>query len=190
MPHLYIIAGCNGAGKTTASLTVLPEILNCNEFVNADMIAYGLSPLNQTSVALQAGRMMLSRIKELMQERKDFAFETTLATRSYVKLIQQAKAMEYNVTLLYFWLHSPEQAKARVADRVAKGGHDIPIETIERRYYRGIRNFFELYSPIATKWNLLDNTNGNADLVAEGGEEFKTSVTLPHIWKQIKTQSK
>ena len=88
MPHLYIIAGCNGAGKTTASLTVLPEILNCNEFVNADMIAYGLSPLNQTSVALQAGRMMLSRIKELMQERKDFAFETTLATRSYVKLIQ------------------------------------------------------------------------------------------------------
>lgn len=98
--------------------------------------------------------------------------------------------MGYNVTLLYFWLHSAEQAKARVADRVAKGGHDIPPETIERRYFRGIRNFFELYAPIVTKWNLLDNTTGSADLVAEGGEDFKTSVTLPEVWEKIKTQSK
>ncbi|HTN46565.1 MAG TPA: zeta toxin family protein [Flavipsychrobacter sp.] len=190
MPHIYIIAGCNGAGKTTASLTVLPEILDCKEFVNADMIAYGLSPLNQTSVAVQAGRMMLARIRELMLEKKDFAFETTLATRSYVKLVQQAKESGYHVTLLYFWLHSPEQAKARVADRVAKGGHHIPEETIERRYYRGIRNFFEMYIPIVTKWNLLNNTTGSADLVAEGGEDFKTSVILPEVWKNIKTQSR
>ena len=188
MPHLYIIAGCNGAGKTTASLTVLPEILHCNEFVNADMIAYGLSPFNQTSVAVQAGRMMLARIKELMQETKDFAFETTLATRSYVNLVKQAKEKGYSVTLLYFWLHSPEQAKARVADRVAKGGHNIPLETIERRYYRGIKNFFQLYCPLVTKWNLLDNTTGSADLVAEGGEDFKTSVILPQVWETIKTQ--
>jgi predicted ABC-type ATPase len=141
MPNLYIIAGCNGAGKTTASLTILPEILDCREFVNADLIAYGLSPLNVKSVAMEAGRLMLRRIKELLQDEKDFAFETTLATRSYVNLIREAKTKGYEVTLLYFWLHSPEQAKQRVAERVAKGGHNIEDDVIERRYYRGISNF-------------------------------------------------
>jgi predicted ABC-type ATPase len=117
MPNLYIIAGCNGAGKTTASLTILPEILNCREFVNADNIAAGLSPFNPESVAIEAGRLMLSRIHELMKTGVDFAFETTLATRSYVSLIREAHQIGYRVTLLFIWLDSPETAMQRVADR-------------------------------------------------------------------------
>lgn len=107
MPNLYIIAGCNGAGKTTASYTVLPEILNCKEFVNADIIAAGISPFNVESVALEAGRIMLNRINELIKERVDFAFETTLSTRSYVSLVQKARGTGFNVILLFFWLNSP-----------------------------------------------------------------------------------
>src|ERR1700761_524005 len=118
MPNLYIIAGCNGAGKTTASFTILPEILNCREFVNADSIAAGLSPFNPESVAIEAGRLMLSRIHELMGGGMDFAFETTLATRSYVSFIKSAQGAGYKVTLLFIWLDSPEAAARRVADRV------------------------------------------------------------------------
>ena len=104
MPKLYIIAGCNGAGKTTASYTVLPEMLGCKEFVNADEIAKGLSPFNPESVAIEAGRLMLQRMDDLLSEGSDFAFETTLSTRSYVKFIERAQAKGYFVTLLYFWL--------------------------------------------------------------------------------------
>ena len=147
MSNLYIIAGCNGAGKTTASYTILPEMLNCKEFVNADSIDEGLSPFNYESVAFEAGRIMLQRIHQLMEEKVDFAFETTLAAKSYVPLIKSAKRFGYEITLLYFWLNSPELAKQRVALRVKKGGHNIPHEIIERRYYRGIYNFFNLYIP-------------------------------------------
>ena len=134
MPKLYIIAGCNGAGKTTASYTVLPEMLDCREFVNADEIAKGLSPFNPESVAIDAGRLMLQRMDDLLIAGEDFAFETTLATRSYVKFIDQAHAMGYFVSLLFFWLPTPELAIVRVATRVSKGGHDIPEEVIRRRY--------------------------------------------------------
>jgi len=188
MPNLYIIAGCNGAGKTTASLTILPEILNCREFVNADLIAYGLSPLNVESVALQAGRMMLARIKDLLADDKDFAFETTLATRSYVNLIAAARTKGYEITLLYFWLHSPEQARQRVAERVKKGGHDIPDEVVERRYYRGISNFFKRYSPMCDNWALFDNTVGEPQMVAEGGLNYETSITSSVLWNFIQNQ--
>jgi predicted ABC-type ATPase len=115
MPNLYIISGCNGAGKTTASYTVLPEILNCKEFVNADNIAAGLSPFNPESVAFESGRLMIQRINELLAHKIDFAFETTLSTRSYVSFVKKAKEIGYEVTLLYFWLSSPEMAIERVA---------------------------------------------------------------------------
>lgn len=113
MPNLYIIAGCNGAGKTTTSFTVLPEILNCKEFVNADEIARGLSPFQPETVSFQAGGIMLARIQELLNGKNDFGFETTLATRSYVGLIKQAKRQGYVIVLVYFWLESVELAKAR-----------------------------------------------------------------------------
>ncbi|MFX1704412.1 zeta toxin family protein [Chitinophaga sp. CC14] len=159
MPELYIIAGCNGAGKTTASFTLLPEILGCKEFVNADIIAAEMCPLNPQSVALPAGRQMLHRIRELMLEKTDFAFETTLATRSYVSLIEKAKETGYTVTLLFFWLNSPEMAEKRVLKRVEEGGHDMPAEVIKRRYHRGISNLMNLYIPICDNWLMIDNTS-------------------------------
>ena len=133
--HLYIISGPNGAGKTTASYTVLPKILHCKEFVNADEIARGLSPFNPESVAIEAGRLMLKRISELLQRNESFSIETTLSTRSYFRLVEKAHLQGYDVTLLYFWLKSPQQAIERVAERVAKGGHDIPKDIIIRRYW-------------------------------------------------------
>lgn len=124
--NLYIISGCNGAGKTTASYTVLPEILDCKEFVNADEIARGLSPFNPESVAIEAGRLMLQRIEYLLERGETFSIETTLATKSYINLVRRAQAKGYTVRLLFFWLNSPKLALLRIAERVSKGGHNIP----------------------------------------------------------------
>jgi len=146
--NLYIIAGCNGAGKTTASFTILPEIINCKEFVNADEIAKGLSPFQPEKVAFESGRIMLNRIDELLKENESFAFETTLSTRSYKNKIKTAREKEYTITLLFFWLQSIELAKERVKIRVSEGGHNIEPDVIERRYLNGIKNLFEIYLPI------------------------------------------
>ena len=158
-PKLFIIAGCNGAGKTTASYSVLPELLGCKEFVNADEIARGLSPFNPESVAIEAGKLMLQRIKHLMDERKTFAIETTLATKSYANTIKKAKELGYNVILLFFWLPSPEMAVERVAKRVIEGGHNIPTDVIYRRYWAGLQNFFTIFAPIVDSWLFFDNVD-------------------------------
>jgi len=167
LPKLYIIAGCNGAGKTTASFTILPEILGCKEFINADEIAKGLSPFQPESVAVQAGRIMLARMDELLQKGETFAFETTLATKSYKQKIEWAQANGYEVTLLFFWLDSPNIAKERVAQRVAEGGHNIPLETIERRYYNGIANLFTIYIDMVDICYIFDNSEGRKELIAQ-----------------------
>ena len=167
LPKLYIIAGCNGAGKTTASFTILPEILGCKEFINADEIAKGLSPFQPESVAMQAGRIMLARMDELLQKGETFAFETTLATKSYKQKIEWAQDNGYEVTLLFFWLDSPNIAKERVAQRVAEGGHSIPLETIERRYYNGIANLFTIYIDIVDICYIFDNSEGRKELIAQ-----------------------
>lgn len=164
---LYIIAGCNGAGKTTASFTILPEILDCKEFVNADEIAKGLSPFQPETVSFEAGRIMLKRIDELIAENKNFAFETTLSTRSYKAKIIYAKNKGYRVTLLFFWLQSIELAKERVKTRVLEGGHNIETEIIERRYLRGIENLFTIYLPIVDGLLIFDNSEGKHELIAD-----------------------
>ena len=167
LSKLYIIAGCNGAGKTTASFTILPEILGCKEFINADEIAKGLSPFQPESVAVQAGRIMLARMDELLQKGETFAFETTLATKSYKQKIEWAQANGYEVTLLFFWLDSPNIAKKRVAQRVAEGGHNIPLQTIERRYYNGIANLFTIYIDMVDICYIFDNSEGRKELIAQ-----------------------
>ena len=174
--NLYIIAGCNGAGKTTASFTILPEILNCKEFVNADEIAKGLSPFQPEKVALDAGRIMLNKINELLAENENFAFETTLATKSYKPKIIEAQKNRYRVTLLFFWLQSIELAKERVNTRVFEGGHSIKPEIIERRYFRGIKNLFNIYLPIVDDALLFDNSEGNHQLIAE--KESDSTLTI------------
>lgn len=156
-PTLYIISGCNGAGKTTASYSVLPDLLQCREFVNADEIAKGLSPFNPESMAIESGRLMLERIGALLSQTRTFAIETTLATRSYSRLVKRAQDAGYVVVLLYFWLPSPEMAVERVAKRVSEGGHTIPLDTIHRRYWAGLRNFYDIFVPIVDSWMLYEN---------------------------------
>jgi predicted ABC-type ATPase len=174
--NLYIISGCNGAGKTTASYTVLPEILDCNEFVNADEIARGLSPFNPESVAIEAGRLMLQRIETLLEKNVSFSIETTLATKSYINLIHRAQAQGYCVKLLFFWLNSPELAILRVAERVAKGGHNIPEDIIRRRYVAGIRNLFRLFMNEVDYWDIYDNSFHPRQLIASGGKGADTAI--------------
>lgn len=174
--NLYIIAGCNGAGKTTASFTILPEILNCKEFVNADEIAKGLSPFQPEKVAFESGRIMLKRINELLESKQDFAFETTLSTKSYKHKIIEAQNKKYKVTLLFFWLETVELAIERVKTRVLEGGHNIDNETIIRRYYRGIKNLFEIYLPIADEVMIFDNSLENPDLIAIKSKEKEINV--------------
>ncbi len=167
MHNLYIISGCNGAGKTTASYTILPELLDCREFVNADEIAKGLSPFQPEKVAIEAGRIMLARIDELLSKKEDFAFETTLATKSYVKTIKRAKEAGYQVTLVYFWLDSVELALERVQTRVNEGGHNIPEDIIRRRYVSGIRNLFRLYLDIVDSWIIVNNTFNESVFISQ-----------------------
>lgn len=185
MPNLYIIAGCNGAGKTTTSYTVLPEILNCKEFVNADEIARGLSPFQPETVSFQAGRIMLARIKELLKGKSDFGFETTLSTRSYVSLIDDAKQLGYTIVLIYFWLDSMELAKARVKTRVEKGGHHIPPDVIERRYVRGRENFFTLYKDLCHSWVVYDNSNEIPVIVARGEADKENYIYNSDLWNKF-----
>ena len=167
--RLFIIAGCNGAGKTTASFTILPEILNCKEFVNADEIARGLSPFQPEKVAFEAGRIMLRRIDELLERGETFAFETTLATKSYRTTVEEAKAKGYVVTLLFFWLDSVQLAIDRVAERVRHGGHNIETDVIRRKYERGLQNLFGIYLPVVSEAMIFDNSYGKVELIAERG---------------------
>lgn len=186
MPKMYIIAGCNGAGKTTASYTVLPEVLGIKEFVNADEIAKGLSPFNPEHVSIEAGRLMLKRINALLALKADFAFETTLSTRSYVQLIQEAHRLGYFVTLLYFWLPTPEQAIQRVAKRVSLGGHNIPTNTICRRYESSMRNLTKLYMPICDYWVIYDNSTAEGvKKIAYGSKSEIKEVIDPLAYEKI-----
>ena len=184
---LYIIAGCNGAGKTTASFTILPEILNCKEFVNADEIAKGLSPFQPEKVSIEAGRIMLERINDLLNSQENFAFETTLATKSYRSKIFLAREKGYNVTLLFFWLRNADLAIERVRTRVIEGGHHIETEVIRRRYINGIKNLFEIYLPIADEIMIFDNSEGKHDLIAEKTIESEIEVLNKIKFNQLKS---
>ena len=169
MPKLFIISGCNGAGKTTASYTILPEMFGLKECVNSDEIAKKLSPTNPDSDAIRSSRIMLERMNELIDRRADFGVETTLATRTLLQVIDQARSLGYMVILIYFWLNSPELAVQRVALRVASGGHNVSEPTIRRRYRQGIINLMERYIPVVDSWMILDNSSTPAVMIAEGG---------------------
>lgn len=185
MPTLFIIAGCNGAGKTTASFTVLPELLNVREFVNADEIARGLSPFQPEKVSIEAGKIMLNRIGELIKQNIDFAFETTLASRSFVSLCKTAQEKGYQVFLTFFWLDSVELAIERVKQRVLEGGHNIPTDTIIRRYRSGLKNFFTLYKEVVNYWLFIDNSKTDQELVAEGNDDGHQVVYNKSKWALI-----
>ena len=172
MPNMYIISGCNGSGKTTASYTLLPEMLECSQFVNSDEFAKSLSPFNPSEASVSASRYMLQKIYYLLENHLDFCVETTLATRSLLGIINEAKSRGYSITILYFWLKSPEMAIQRVRNRVAAGGHNIPEDVVRRRYYMGLNYFFETYAHICERWMLIDNSTDPFTVVAEGNPEL------------------
>jgi len=184
LKRLFIISGSNGAGKTTASYTILPEMLKCNEFVNADEIAKGLSPFNQEKSSIQAGRLMLERINQLLEYGQDFGFETTLATKSYEKFVKKAKQYNYKVSLLFFWLRTPDLAVKRVETRVKEGGHNIPEETIRRRYENGLKSFFNVFKPIVDEWMFIDNSGEPYEIIAEGNAKT-TDVQNKTTWNNL-----
>lgn len=173
MPRMYIISGCNGSGKTTCSYSLLPELLECRQFVNSDEFAKALSPFNPGAASIKAGRLMMRKVMYLMERSQTFSIETTLATRALVKIVQRAQARGYEVTILYFWLSSPQKAIERVRSRVKAGGHDIPVEVIKRRYYMGLDYLFNYYIPICDHWILADNSKPPFRVLAQGnkGEE-------------------
>ena len=187
MPFLYVISGCNGAGKTTASFTILPEMLDCREFVNSDEIAKGLSPFNAGSVAVavEASRIMYKRIKELISKGDNFAMETTLAPRSMVNLIKEAQKNGYYVRLLYFWLNTPDLAVERVRMRVASGGHNVDEVTVRRRYRAGVQNLFKLYIPICDYWMIVDNSFPPMEVIAKGFKNDKKEIFNSEIYQKL-----
>jgi predicted ABC-type ATPase len=175
LPNLFIIAGCNGAGKTTASYTVLPELLDVKEFVNADEIAKGLSPFQPEKASIEAGKIMLKRLQDLINQQVDFAFETTLSSKIFTQYIDKAKAKGYSVRLVFYWLDSVELAIERVKIRVLEGGHSIPTEVIIRRYYAGLKNFLSIYRSKVDYWMLFDNSKAEPEIIAEGQSEIFTT---------------
>ena len=160
-------------------------MLDCEEFINADEIARGLSPLNPDKAAVEAGRIMLSKIDKLITHQKDFAFETTLSTKSYTNTIKRARQEGYQVTLVFFWLDSSDLAIERVKNRVIEGRHNIPVPVIIRRYYAGLKNLFNLYIPISDFWMIFDNSRLSAELIAEGYTDkeidIKNNITFDII---------
>jgi len=194
MPRLYIISGCNGAGKTTASYSVLPEMLECTQFVNSDEFAKSLSPFDPDQASISAGRYMLLKIKYLFEKQEDFCIESTLATRSLLRMVQEAEKNGYFVTVIYMWLNSPELAIARVKERVAAGGHNTPEHVIRRRYIAGLKYFFDEYVPQCDRWILADNSKSPFTVVAEGNHSLvhiRDSEKYETIWGLVhNTESK
>ena len=165
-PKLYIISGPNGAGKTTFAKEFLPDYVDCLEFVNADLIASGLSPFSPERAAIRAGRLMLERIHLLANRRTDFGFETTLSGKAYLRLLRGLKNRGYRISLFFLWVNDIEIALARIADRVRRGGHNVPEEIVRRRFHRGLTNFFRLYRPLVDFWAIIDNSTSVPNMVA------------------------
>jgi len=185
-PQVIVIAGPNGSGKSTAAPTLLRDYLGVTEFVNADVIALGLSAYGSENVAIQAGRIMLKRLDELTAERSSFAFETTLASRSFASRIQELTERGYQSHLLYLWLPTPEIAVSRVKNRVLNGGHNIPEEVVRRRYFAGLENLFNLYRPLVDYWRLYDNSQPYGyELIAKESKTDKLLISQMDKWNQI-----
>jgi predicted ABC-type ATPase len=165
-PTIYVIAGCNGAGKTTFAMEFLPKEVKCLRFLNADEIARGLSPFDPAARAVKAGRILLEEFHECVRKRETFAIESTLSGRSYLLLLQNAKANGYEIELHYLWLSKVEQALKRVRDRVLAGGHNVPQVDVRRRFTRSRENLLEIYLPLATRWRIWDSRSLPPKLLA------------------------
>jgi predicted ABC-type ATPase len=188
-PKVILISGPNGAGKSTAAPGLLKGALAVSEFVNADVIATGLSAFDSESVALAAGRIMLERLDQLAAAGKSFAFETTLASRTFAPRIGHLKKLGYDFHLFYLWVPSPELSILRIQSRVRQGGHFIPDDVVRTRYRRGLQNFFTLYRPLATSWQVYNSQDQTGPvLIAHGGTDGETIVDSL-LWTAIREEA-
>ncbi len=175
-PTIYLIAGCNGAGKTTFAMEFLPKEVKCLRFLNADEIARGLSPLRPSAGAIQAGRLLLTQVREHLRRRETFALESTLSGQTYIRLLHGARELGYEIELHYLWLSSPAQGIARVRQRVRQGGHHVPAVDIRRRFYRSLRHLLDDYLPLATRWAIWDSRGLPAKRLASSANHNIHSV--------------
>jgi predicted ABC-type ATPase len=184
-PNIIVIAGPNGAGKSTLAPLLLRDTFGLMEYVNADTVALGLSAFQPETVAFEAGRIMLKRLQVLAQQRADFAFETTQASRSYARWISGLQKQGYKFHLYFLWLRNEDVAVERVKERVRLGGHDVPENDIRRRYQRGISNFFDFYRQLAQSWNVYDNSSRESVLVAEGAINKPPVIYQQDLWESF-----
>jgi len=185
-PNLYIIAGSNGAGKTTFARKFLPDYVKCLEFINADLIAGGLSPFVPERAAIRAGRIMTEQIRSLSVQRRDFGFETTLSGKAYIKLFKELKGKGYRIHLFFLWIASADLGIERIAERVRQGGHYIPDAVVRRRFAKGLTNFVKLYRPILDSWYIFDNSMATPKLIAfekTGSREILNHEVFSKIFK-------
>jgi len=183
-PRVMIFAGANGAGKSTHAEPIL-KALGISTFVNADYIARGLSGLNTESVNFEAGRIMLKRLHDLADAKEDFAFESTLSSRTFAFFLRKLKAEGYSISIFYFTLSDARLAYRRVRHRVKLGGHDIPQKVITRRFYRSLNNFFNLYLPLADTWIVFDNSTGKTATSIAWYINNQTLIKSQKLWKKI-----
>ncbi len=182
--NVYIIAGPNGSGKTTFANKFLPEYAKCPNFVNADLIAQGLSPFSPRLAAIKAGKLVLEQVRTLADRNVDFAFETTLSGKSYAVFLKMLKNKGYSVHLFFLWIPNVDIALARIKERVADGGHDVPAQDVKRRFYRGLSNLFKLYRPLLDSWMLFNNSSTVPTLIAEE-KDRKLTVTDKYLFNEI-----
>lgn len=183
-PHIIVIAGPNGAGKTTLAPFLLRDRLGLLEYVNADPIALGLSAFDPGSMAIEAGRVMLKRLHDLAKQRRTFAFETTLAAKSYAPWLRELRNSGYSLQLSFVWLRSPDLAVQRVRERVRAGGHDVPEAIIRRRYKKGLVNFWTVYAPLAHAWSVYDNSGSSEPIaIGSGGFDRDLEIVDPASWQ-------
>lgn len=183
-PQLYVIAGPNGAGKTTFAKKFLPQYASCKNFINADLIAGGLSPFSPRSAAIKAGKLLLGEIQNLAEKKMDFAFETTLSGKSYAAFLSKQKTRGYSIHLFFLWIPTVELAIGRIKDRVASGGHDVEDADVRRRFHRSIRNLFGLYRPLLDSWYLFDNSTDVPRLIAKE-KDGQLTVTNSELFAKI-----
>ena len=182
--NVYIIAGSNGSGKTTFAKKFLPDHAQCEHFVNADLIAQGLSPFSPRVAAMKAGRLVFERVHSLAEKNLNFAFETTLSGRSYISFLKALKKKGYSINIFFLWIPNPELAIIRIKDRVVSGGHDVPAVDVKRRFHRGLYNFLTHYRKLADTWLLFDNSGGVPQLIARD-RNSKIEIVNKDLFEKI-----